>query len=278
MVIPKSWGGIIFSANEKYLYASGGNDNWILQYEIRNNKLVTKDTFKLGNPWPEEFISPTGIRLDDKANIMYVVTKENNSLYVIDLLSHSILNKIPLSSQAYTCLLSADKSELYISLWGGDKVVVYNTRTKQLTDSINVGDNPNDLCISKNGKYLYVANANDNSVSVINVRERKVIEVLNAALYPTRLSGSTSNGVALSDDNKTLYIANADNNCLAVFDVSKPGSSASKGFIPTGWYPTCVRTIGKKLYVSNGKGFSSFANPNGPNPYAKETKCRDSRR
>ena len=270
VVIPKSWGGIIFSANEKYLYASGGNDNWILQYEIRNNKLVTKDTFRLGNPWPEEFISPTGIRLDDKANIMYVVTKENNSLYVIDLLSHSILNKIPLSSQAYTCLLSADKSELYISLWGGDKVVVYNTRTKQLTDSINVGDNPNDLCISKNGKYLYVANANDNSVSVINVRERKVIEVLNAALYPTRLSGSTSNGVALSDDNKTLYIANADNNCLAVFDVSKPGSSASKGFIPTGWYPTCVRTIGKKLYVSNGKGFSSFANPNGPNPYAKK--------
>lgn len=270
VVIPKSWGGIIFSADEKYLFVSGGNDNWILQYGIRNNKLVTKDTFKLGNSWPKEFISPTGIRLDDKANIMYVVTKENNSLYVIDLLSHRILNKIKLSAEAYTCLLSPDKSALYISLWGGDKVVIYDTKSKQLTDSIAVGDNPNDLCISKNGKYLYVANANDNSVSVINVGERKVMEVLNAALYPTRLSGSTSNGVALSDDDKTLYIANADNNCLAVFDVSKPGTSASKGFIPTGWYPTCVRTIGKKLYVSNGKGFSSFANPNGPNPYGKK--------
>ncbi len=270
VVIPKSWGGIIFSADEKYLYASGGNDNWILQYQIRNNKLVTKDTFKLGNSWPKEFISPTGIRLDDKANIMYVVTKENNSLYVIDLLSRKILNKVKLSSEAYTCLLSPDKSELYISLWGGDKVVIYNTKSKLLTDSVAVGDNPNDLCISKNGKYLYVANANDNSVSVINVRERKVMEVLNAALYPTRLSGSTSNGVALSDDDKTLYIANADNNCLAVFDVSKPGTSVSKGFIPTGWYPTCVRTLGKKLYVSNGKGFSSFANPNGPNPYGKK--------
>ena len=63
-----------------------------------------------------------------------------------------------------------------------------------------------------------------------------------------------------------MYIANADNNCLAVFDVTVPGRSKSKGFIPVGWYPTNVKVIGKKILVSNGKGFSSFANPNGPNP------------
>src|ERR1700740_1549109 len=39
----KSWGGIVFSADEKSLYASGGNDNWILKYAIQNNKLVTAD-------------------------------------------------------------------------------------------------------------------------------------------------------------------------------------------------------------------------------------------
>src|ERR1700704_5526937 len=33
--IPKSWYGLKFSADEKYLYASGCNDNWILQYAIR---------------------------------------------------------------------------------------------------------------------------------------------------------------------------------------------------------------------------------------------------
>jgi len=270
VIIPKSWGGIVFSADEKYLYASGGNDNWILKYAIQNNKLNTKDTFKLGAPWPKEPISPTGITLDEKRHLMYVVTKENNSLYVVDLPSHHIVRRLQLSSEAYTCLLSPDKTELYISLWGGDKVMVYNTKSNVLTDSIPVGDNPNDLCLSKNGQYLYVANANDNSVSILNIRERKVLETLNAALYPTHLSGSTSNGVALSDDDKTLYIANADNNCLAVFDVSKPGTSISRGFIPTGWYPTCVRVVRKKLFVSNGKGFSSYPNPYGPNPVAKK--------
>jgi YVTN family beta-propeller protein len=268
IIIPKSWGGLIFSDDEKYVYASGGNDNWILKYAIRDNRLVTVDTFKLGAPWPNK-ISPTGIALDDRRQLMYVVTKENNSLYVVDMHSHQVLYQLPLSGEGYTCLLSPDRKQLYVSVWGGDKVMIYNTGTHSFTDSIPVGDNPNDLCLSRNGRHLFVANSNDNSVSVIDVTARKVLETLNAALYPNAPSGSTTNGVSLSPDEKTLYIANADNNCLAVFDVSKPGSSISKGFIPTGWYPTCVRTIGKKLYVSNGKGFSSYPNPNGPNPYGK---------
>ncbi|MGZ3872502.1 MAG: bifunctional YncE family protein/alkaline phosphatase family protein [Mucilaginibacter sp.] len=264
-VIPKSWGGIVFSADEKNLYASGGNDNWILKYNIQNNKLVTADTLKLGKPWPNK-ISPAGITLDDKRQILYIVTKEDNSLYVFDLKARAVVKQLPLGGEGYTCLLSPDKSELYVSVWGADKILIYNTHTSTFTGSIKVGDNPNDLCLTRNGKYLFVANANDNSVSVIEVKKRKVLETLNAALYATTLSGSTTNGLALSSNEKQLYIANADNNCLAVFNVSEPGYSKSMGFIPTGWYPTCVRVVNKKIYVSNGKGFSSMANPYGPNP------------
>jgi len=169
-------------------------------------------------------------------------------------------DSIRLSAEAYTCLLSPGKNELYISLWGGNKILVYSTVHHALIDSIAVGSNPNDICLSKNGIWLYVCNANDNNVSVINIKQRKVIETLNTALFPRAPVGSTPNSVALSADEKTLYIANADNNCLAVFDVSKPGESKSKGFIPVGWYPTCVRVINNKIYVANGKGFTSFAN------------------
>ena len=265
VIIPMSWYGLKFSADEKFLYASGGNDNWILKYAIQNNKLILKDSIKLGEKWPTR-ISPAGIDIDDAKNLLYVVTKENNSLYVVDLKTKKILQQKSLKGEAYTCLLSPDKKLLYISCWGCDKIYIYNTQVREFSGEIAVGDNPNEICLSKNGAYLYVANANDNSVAVISTSQRKVIEVLNAALYPNAPSGSTSNGVALSEDEKTLYVANADNNCLAVFDVSKPGFSKSKGFIPTGWYPTNVKVIGNKIFVSNGKGFSSMANPFGPNP------------
>src|SRR6185436_6707397 len=265
VIIPMSWYGLKFSADEKFLYASAGNDNRISKYAIRNDKLILKDSIKLGDKWPER-ISPAGIDIDDARNLLYVVTKENNSLYVVDLKTKKVLQQKRLKGEAYGCLLSPDKKLLYISCWGCDEIYVYNTQVREFSGEIPVGDNPNEICLSKNGVYLYVANANDNSVAVINTNQRKVIEVLNAALYPNAPSGSTSNGVALSEDEKTLYVANADNNCLAVFDISKPGFSKSKGFIPTGWYPTNIKVIGKKIFVSNGKGFSSMPNKKGPDP------------
>ena len=272
IVIPKSWYGLKFSANEKYLFASGGNDNWILKYSIAENKLQLKDSIKLGDKWPDK-ISPAGIEIDDGAQIMYVVTKENNSLYVIDLKTKAIKKQLTLGGEAYACLLSPDKSILYVSCWGCDKVISFNTKTGAINE-MAVGDNPNELCLTKNGNYLFVANSNDNSVSVIDTKQKKVIETLSASLYPDAPIGSASNGLALSSDEKTLYIANADNNCLAVFDVSKPGYSKSKGFIPVGWYPTNVKVIGKKIFVTNGKGYQSFANPDGPNPTVKKQKVK----
>src|SRR6478735_6547914 len=181
--IPKSWLGLKFSADEKFLYASGGNDNWILKYAILNKKLVLNDSIKLGDKWPVK-ISPAGIDIDDAAQKMYVVTKENNSLYTIDLKTKTVADSLLLGAEAYTCLLSPDKKELYISLWGGDKILVYNTLQKKVIDKIAVGDNPNDICLTRNGKYLFVANANDNSVSVIDIKQRKLLETLNAALFP----------------------------------------------------------------------------------------------
>jgi len=265
IIIGKSWLGLTFSDDGKYLYASGGNDNKIIRYLISNNRLSVNDSIIIGKAWPER-ISVTGIALDDPKYRLYALTQGNNSLYVLDTKIKKVISTYPLGGEGYTCLLSPDHKLLYISCWGCDKIIIFNTDLQKITGSVSVGDNPNDLCITKSGKFLFVANANDNSVSVIDTKLMKVAEILNTALYAGSPSGSTTNSVTLSSDEKTLYIANADNNCLAVFDVSVPGLSKNKGFIPTGWYPTCVRVANNKILVSNGKGLSSHANPYGPNP------------
>ena len=269
VVIAKGWLGLTFSKDGKYLYASGGNDNWIMRYQIRNTKIVPFDTLVIGKRWPEK-ISIAGIAVDDKQQLLYTVTKENNSLYVFDLKTKKVKSQIPLGGEGYACLLSDDNKTLYISCWGCDKIILFDTENQKVKSGIPVGDNPNDLCITHNGKYLFVSNANDNSVSVISTKKNRVVEVLNTALYPGAPTGSTTNSLALSEDEKTLYIANADNNCLAVFDVSTPGTSKSRGFIPTGWYPTCVRVVKDNIFITNGKGLTSKANPLGPSPISKE--------
>ncbi|RYY09784.1 MAG: YncE family protein, partial [Cytophagaceae bacterium] len=266
--IKKSWYGLAWSPAGDRLYVSGGNDNIILAYPVAQRQFGAADTLRLGKAWPVK-ISPVGIAVDGPRQRLYTVTKEDNALYVIDLKTKRTLSRLDLGHEAYGCLLAPDGRTLYITLWGGNALVAYDTQTGKITRRLATESHPNEVIQSRNGRYVFVANANDNSVSVVDTRAWRVLETISTVLHPTRLTGSTTNGLALSADEKTLYIANADNNCLAVFDVAVPGKSAAKGFIPTGWYPTCVRTAGKKILVANGKGFSSLPNPGGPQPVKK---------
>lgn len=267
--LPKSWYGLKVAANNKTVFVSGGNDNVILVFEIVAGKLVEKDKIALSTE-KKAVISPSGIEYDDATGILYVVTKENNSLYVIQANTKTILSVHKLPAEAFTCLFNKKKDILYISVWGARQVLPFQISSNKFLPAIAVGDHPNEMVLTKNGLNLFVANANDNSVSVIDTRMGKEIEVLNTALVPNALVGSSTNGLALSADEERLYVANADNNCLAVFEVEKPGQSKSLGFIPVGWYPTSLQVVKGKLFVANGKGFSSFANPDGPNPGEKK--------
>lgn len=69
-----------FSGDEKKLYASGGNDNWIAEYAVENKKLIFKDTIVLGKNG---------------------VTKENNALYIIDLKTKKIAEPFALGGEAF---------------------------------------------------------------------------------------------------------------------------------------------------------------------------------
>ena len=265
VIIPKAWYGLAFSPDDQFLYAAGGHDNKIVRYEIIQNKLNKKDEIVLGAVWPNR-IAPSGITFDAKRQKIYVVTRDNRSLYVIDAKTQKIDKQFGLDGEAYMSAMSTDSKELYISCWGCDHVLVFDLNMQAWKAPIKVGDNPNEMLVSPNGQQLYVCNANDNTVSVINLKTKKVIETLDVALYPNSPSGSTTNGLAMDPVKKSLYIANADNNCLAVFDVSTPGKSVPKGFIPVGWFPTNVKFINNKIWVTNGKGNTSLANPYGPRP------------
>lgn len=270
--ISKAWYGLVLTEDGQTLYASGGNDNLVRSYALKDSKIIAVDSIVLGEPWPTDSISVTGLALAEKAQKLFIVTKEDNALYVADTESKTILNKLDLGAEAYTCLLSADESTLYISLWGNGEIAEYEIATNQLTRKISVGYHPNDMVLSTDQQHLFVACSDENAVAVIDLKEGKEIERIITALHPEAPKGSTTNALALSSDNETLFIANADNNCLAVFDVSELGTSRSKGFIPTGWYPTGVKVVNDQILVLNGKGDRSAPNSeNGPNPYERRS-------
>jgi YVTN family beta-propeller protein len=268
-VIPKSWYGLAFNDDHSKLFASGGNDNLIRVYNTSGNGLAELDSIVLGTAWPNR-ISPTGLTLDKENENLYVATKEDSALYKVSLVSRES-KRLYLAHEVYACTFSNDGSVLYVSLWGGDAIAIIDPESLSVISKIPVGSHPNDMLLTPDGKFLFTSCANDNSVYIIDTESRKVIEQLHTACFPEAPAGSTPNALAISEDLKRLYVANADNNSLAVFDISEVGESRSLGFIPTGWYPTSVKVVDHKIWVTNGKGSSSFANPKGPNPYIPRT-------
>lgn len=93
VVVPKSWYGMAFSSDDKKLYVAGGHDNRILVYNIENEKLRLVDSLLLGKPWPNR-IGPAGIAIDNKRNLLYVVTREDKKLYHINLATKKIVAAI----------------------------------------------------------------------------------------------------------------------------------------------------------------------------------------
>ena len=52
--------------------------------------------------------------------------------------------------------MSPDGSTLFISLWGGAKVLVFDARTLESRGEIGVGEHPNAMAITTDGKRLFV--------------------------------------------------------------------------------------------------------------------------
>ena len=179
----------------------------------------------------------------------------------------------PEAPYPYACRLDERKGLLYVSLWARGEVAVIDLESNRIKARWKTEEHPNEMLLTKNCRFLYVANGNRNTISVINTEEGTTVETIWSALHPQAPPGSTPNSLALSPDEKTLFVANANVNNVAVIDVSTPGKSRSMGFIPTGWYPTSVRVTpdGKTLLVANGKGIISKPNPNGPQPVAGRT-------
>ena len=269
--LSKSWLGLKLTSDGKRLIVSGGNDNRILVYAMDAGHLTLADSISLGAPRPTQLLWVAGLDIDETSGRVFAAGRESDSLYVVNLAHRSVESRLPLGAKPYTCLISHDREKLFVSLWGGSAIAVFNPITLAPINTVKVGDHPCDMVESPDGKRLFVTNANHNSVSVVDVSAGKVIETIITSVTPTAPYGSTPNGVALNQDGTRLYVANADNNYLAVLDVSDWQNTRSLGFVPTGWYPTSVLFLrnSMRIVVANGKGISSRANLGGPVPSKK---------
>lgn len=261
-----AWLGLVWHPDGKRLYVSGGGANTVNEFRITDKGLDPGAAISLRKPSDTSFAA--GLALGPDGKRLFAVHALGQLLSAVDLEAGQVVKEVPLAAEAYTALVSPDGKTLFVSLWGGAKVLLFDAATLEPRGEIAVGEHPSAMVLSKDGSRLFVACANTNAVWAVDLAARTAREQISVSLDPAAPPGSTPNGLGLSPDGHTLLVANADNNTVAVVDVSRPGESAVRGFIPTGWYPTAVRFSrdGKRIFVLSGKGLASAANPRGSQP------------
>jgi len=95
------------------------------------------------------------------------------------------------------------------------------------------------LALSPNGRWLVVANAGSDTLSVIDTRADRIVETLCARQNPADLFGAQPNALAFDQTGKTLFVCNGTQNAVAVFKF-KPGESKLLGLVPVGWFPGAI--------------------------------------
>src|ERR1700722_1569379 len=273
--------GIAVRHDGSHVYVTGSG-NELYDWQVASNSLVS---FSRTIALPKDS-DPCGLAISADDTKAYVCLSIKNTLAVVDLAAGAVRQQIPVGIAPWTVALSPDGNTAYVSDWGGrfpvrgdltatsaGTAVVVDARgvaSSGVVSFVNLasgvesaqvatGLHPSDLALSHGGNTLFVANANSDTVTIIDTHTKTVLETLLVRPDPTLPFGSEPDGLALSSDEKTLFVASAGNNAVAVVRLAsaRHANSLVQGFFSTDWYPGAVVVDKSFAYVANVKGLGS---------------------
>ena len=282
-----SYAGLAFTPDGRRLLASSIRGT-IGVFEVSDDgKLVAKEPINLGGQAGDdpEGILPVGLAVSDDGKTLWAALNLRNTLGEIDLATGSLKREIKTGNAPFGVVLSGNRA--YVTNWGGRmpqpdsltgpagrgaRVRVDPTRFiasdgslsvidlesgKQIKEIV-VGLHPSAVVATPDARYVLVANANSDTVSVIDTAKNEVAETISTHPAEGLLFGSAPCALAISPDGKTLYVANGTNNAVAVIELAPP-NSRFVGCFPTGWYPAALAMDVPRgaIYVANVKGVGS---------------------
>lgn len=196
--IPKDqiwWAGVVRHPTRPLLYAANqGVDEKptnVVVFDTATRKIVTRI--------PVE-ISPYQLVLSKDGRRLFVSNWSSRSVSVIDTAANKVIASIPVGANPNDMALSGD-GRLFVACSNDNSVHVIDTRQMRVIERLSTtmsplapeGSTPNALAIDGKRGVLFVANADNNAVAVIDIRNRARSEVMGfvpTGWYPSALSVS----------------------------------------------------------------------------------------
>jgi DNA-binding beta-propeller fold protein YncE len=285
-----SFTGLVFSPGGSRIYLSNVNGD-IKVFKVGEDRIVSP-LFSIALPPANapgrKAEIPAGIALSPDGRKIYVALNLSNRLAELDAATGKILRLWDVGVAPYDVVVAGKK--IYVSNWGGrrpaaDSVtgpagrgmlvrvdpvrfiagegsvsVIDPARTNQT--EIVTGLHACALALSPDGKFLAVANAGSDTLSVLDTRADKIVETIFARQSPGDPFGAQPDALAFDKSGGKLFVCNGAQNAVAVVQFD-PGNSKLLGLIPVGWFPGAIAfdASRKQIYVANLKGLNRGTGP-----------------
>ncbi len=195
-----------------------------------------------------------------ETGFVYTADERGNSISVIDL-STGQVRTAPIRISPHNVQVSHDgRLLLVVGMVGGmtsnqpemgegggmqrGRLLVFDTATMNAESAmdIEVGREPAHVIIDAQNKLAYVTNAEDNTLSVIDVQQKKFVGEIK--------TGASPHGLRMGPDSREIYVANTGDNSVSVIDVA---AAKEVSRIPVGKAPAQVGFTpdGRRVYVSS---------------------------
>lgn len=195
---------------------------------------------------------------EESAVQYYYTANEGGSISKIDAATNYIESSIEVEGSVHNVQVSPDGKMIgatVVPSKGGHGhsdgkemsayALFYSIKSDELIKEIKVGNHPAHIVFTEDGKYAVVTNNEDNTISIIDMKNFTVINTVN--------TGKGPHGFRISGDSKKAYIANMGEDTVSIVDLE---SMTEEKRIKVGAAPvtTGVTSDGKTLVATlNGE-------------------------
>ncbi len=278
-----SYTGLIFSPDGSRIYLSNVKGDVKVFAVDADHHVTGLHSLSL----PGEDAIPSGLAISRDGKRLYVVLNRSNQLAELDADTGKVLRRFDVGFAPFDVALTEHRA--YVSNWGGRRpdadsltgpvgagdlrvrvdpvrhiasegsISIIDLDTGQVTAELLTGLHASALAASPDGRYVVVANAGSDTISVIADAGGEIVETIPVRDHQQALFGAIPNALCFNAAGDTLYVCNGTQNAVAVFHFD-PGQSKLLGLIPTGWFPGAVVCDDDRqaLYVANIKGIGSW--------------------
>jgi PQQ-dependent catabolism-associated beta-propeller protein len=204
--------------------------------------MTTRRSLLLGLPLAFVPVAPALAAITGMA---YTSNEKDNTLSVIDLARMKTVKTVPTGQRPRGMALTSDGNRLLVCLGDSNRIDIYDTKTWQVTGSINTPD-PEYAALRQPGNNpLYVSNENNALVTVWNIDTQKMLVQMPTGVEPE--------GMAVSPDGQ-LIVNTTETTNMAQFFAYGTGKNVANVLMPPRPRWAAFTHDGKQVWVSSELG------------------------